>query len=124
MSTDADNSSRASASEADDQSTEKPDIEEIKADIAQTREELGRTVDALSAKLDVKARAKGRVDAARQRAMVQLDTARSRASDIGARAKDASTSDTGNLKPAIPLGAVVLALVGVGVLLLRRRRNR
>lgn len=123
MSTSADNSHRTPES-GDDRPTEKLGIEEIQADIAQTREELGRTVDALSAKLDVKARAKGQVDAARQRAMVQLDTVRSLASDIGARTKDASTSDTGNLKPAVPAGAVALALVGVGVLLLRRRRNR
>lgn len=122
MSTSADNSHRTPES-ADDQPGEKPGIEEIQADIAQTREELGRTVDALSAKLDVKARAKGQVDAARQRAMVQLDTARTRASDIGARVKDASTSDAGNLKPAVPAGAVALALVGVGVLLWRRRNR-
>jgi hypothetical protein len=123
MSTSADNSHRTPES-GDDRPTEKPGIEEIQADIAQTREELGRTVDALSAKLDVKARAKGQVAATRQRAMVQLDTARARATVLGARAKDATTSDSGNLKPAVPAGAVALALVGVGVLLLWRRRNR
>jgi len=38
------------------------DPEQIRADIEQTREELGETVAALSAKTDVKARAKDRIE--------------------------------------------------------------
>jgi len=42
--------------------------EEIRADIEQTREEVGDTVEALAAKTDVKAQARGRIDEVKAKA--------------------------------------------------------
>lgn len=91
--------------------------EEIQADIEQTREQLGQSVDALSAKLDVKTRARNRVATTRQQASDQVQHARRRATE-------AATDDQGSLKPAVPAagGAAVLVLLAVGVLVWRRRR--
>jgi hypothetical protein len=55
----------------------------IEADIIRQREELARTVDALSAKLDVKARAEHKV----------------------AELRDAATTDTGRPRPVLLLAA-------------------
>jgi hypothetical protein len=71
----------------------------IEADIVRQREELARTVDALSAKLDVKARAEHKV----------------------ADLKDAATTDEGRPRPAVVLAAV--GLVG-GITLLVWWRHR
>jgi uncharacterized protein (TIGR03382 family) len=45
-----------------------PSVEQIEADIARTRAELAHTVDELSARFDVKARVRGRVQELRDRA--------------------------------------------------------
>jgi malate synthase len=66
------------------------DPDAIREDIERTRDQLAGTVDALQAKLDVKAQAKARV----------------------ARAKDRATTDTGKPRPevvAAVVGAVLLA---------------
>jgi hypothetical protein len=100
---------------------ESPGIDRIEADIAQTRHELGETVDALSAKLDVKARARTQLDRTRRRALEQVDAARSRLVDAGTRARNAATQGDGSIQPFVPAGAVVLVVAGVTVLLWRRR---
>jgi len=47
---------------------EKPSVDELRADVERTREELAQTVDALGARLDVKARARARVAETRRQA--------------------------------------------------------
>ena len=76
--------------------------EQIEADIARQREQLAATVNELQAKLDVKTRAKAR------------------ANELKARA---TTADG---KPTPPvLGATAAAVLAVvGLVLLRRRRDR
>lgn len=70
-----------------------PTPEEIEADIELQRQQLAATVDALSAKVDVKAHAKARV----------------------AAAKDAATTDAGRPRPELvaAAGALVVAVVGL-----------
>jgi hypothetical protein len=72
----------------------------IEADIVRQREELARTVDALSAKLDVKARAEHRI----------------------AELKDSATTDTGRPRPAL-LVAAGIALAGAAALVWWRARS-
>jgi hypothetical protein len=72
----------------------------IEADIVRQREELARTVDALSAKLDVKARASHKV----------------------ADLKDAATTDTGRPRPVLLLAAGG-AVAGLVLLVWWRRQG-
>ena len=71
----------------------------IEADIERQRDELAATVSELQARLDVKARAKGRAEELRQRA----------------------TTDSGKPRPELAAAAVA-AVALVGVVLWRRRR--
>lgn len=73
--------------------------EQIEADIARQREELAATVNALQARLDVKARA------------------RARATELRARA----TTPEGRPRPAVAAGAAALVVL-VGVVLWRKHR--
>jgi hypothetical protein len=76
--------------------------QQIRADIEQQREELAETVDALTAKLDVKARARERVRSIRA----------------------AATDDQGRPTPPVLAGtAAVAAVVVAGVVLIVRRRR-
>jgi hypothetical protein len=70
-----------------------PTPEEIEADIERQREQLATTVDALSAKVDVKAHAKARV----------------------AAAKDSATTATGRPRPELvaAAGALLVATAGL-----------
>lgn len=72
----------------------------IEADIVRQREELARTVDALSAKLDVKARAGDKI----------------------ANLKDAATTDTGRPRPELVIAAGAV-LAGVVLLVWWRRHG-
>jgi MYXO-CTERM domain-containing protein len=74
--------------------------EEIEADIERQREALGQTVDALAAKLDVKAQA-------RQRAQ---------------RVADRATTDDGRPRPELLAVAGAVVLVVVALVVVRRRR--
>ena len=74
------------------------DPDAISADIERTRENLAETVDALQAKLDVKAQAKAKV----------------------AHAKDQATTDTGKPRPEVLIGAVGLVLLVAGLIWWRR----
>ena len=119
-----------------DGSEQKPEIDELQADIERTREELAETVDALTAKLDVKSRAKARMtdtkqraavqlDTAKQRAAVQLDTAKVRGRALTAQARSNATDAQGKPTPAVlaGTGATAAVLVALGVLLWNRSRR-
>ncbi len=113
-------------SQSDGDAEKAPSVEELQADIERNREQLGETVDALSAKLDVKTRTKERIAATRQQAAVRVSDARSRATVLASRAKDAATDENG--KPTKPvlgggagLGVVVVAVIVTAVIVRRRR---
>lgn len=82
------------------------DIAELKADIEQTRTELGETVGALTDKLDVKARAEDAIHDAKDA--------------VAQRGHDAV--DTVKQKPAIPVAVAVAVVLGIGLIVWRRRR--
>ncbi|MDX6302137.1 MAG: hypothetical protein QOF53_3351 [Nocardioidaceae bacterium] len=126
----------ASANGTGTDGDQKPDIEELQANIEQTRQELGDTVEALTAKLDVKSRAKARVNDTKLRTKAQLNDVQARAkgqlSDVQARAKglttqarSKATTDDGKPAPAALAGAgAVLAslLLVTGLVVWRKRR--
>ncbi len=89
-------------------------VEELELEAARTRAELGETVDALTAKLDV-----------RSRARQELDVQRERAQHVAAEARRTLTDERGRPVPQVWVagGAAALASV-VGVLLLVRSRRR
>ena len=62
-------------------------IEDIKHDIEQTREELGQTVEALTAKLDVKAQARNRASALKTQATKRFASGREQAAGAVASAQ-------------------------------------
>src|SRR4051812_25161757 len=104
---------------------EKPDIEELQANIEQTRQELGDTVEALTAKLDVKSRAKARVNDTKLRAKGQLSDVQARAKGLTTQARSKATTDEGKPAPAVLAGAgAVLAslLLATGLVVWRKRR--
>ena len=88
--------------------------------------DLAETVDALSAKLDVKSRAREQVAATKQRAADQAHAARTGATDVVNRGKAAATDENGKPTPAVLAGGGALVLLGIVVpaLLGRRRRRR
>ena len=75
--------------------------EQLEADIERQREELATTVDALQARLDVKARAKHKVEEVRDRA----------------------TDDRGRPAPQVVAAAAAVLVATVGLVVLRRRRS-
>jgi hypothetical protein len=77
---------------------------DLQADIERTRAELGQTAQALTDKLDVKAR----VTASAQEAKNTV-------------VRRATTAD-GSVKPVIPLAAVAAVAVVLGIVVWRRRR--
>lgn len=81
-------------------------IDDIEADIEDTRKELGETVQALSAKLDVK-------DRAREKAAETRDRAVHRAQEI--------THDD-RVQRGLPVAVIVTTLAVVGLIIWRRRR--
>ena len=58
-------------------------LDEIQTDIDQTRQQLGETVEALSAKLDVKAQARQTVDDTKARVVGTAQSARQKAGQAG-----------------------------------------
>ncbi|QNN51620.1 DUF3618 domain-containing protein [Nocardioides mesophilus] len=92
------NGSRASVDTGPPTSSD-PTIAAKEREVERQREQLAETVDALHAKLDVKAQARARVDAARARA----------------------TTPSGRPRPEVLAGAAV-AVLGVVVLVWWRRR--
>jgi cobalamin biosynthesis Mg chelatase CobN len=99
------------------------DPAQIEADIEQTRQELGETVEALTAKLDVKARARQRLDVAKEQAAQRADAARRRAAELVVQAKTTATESQGRSRTVIPVLAVVV-VVGVSGAVVWKRRHR
>ncbi len=86
--------------------------EEIQAEIEQQREQLAETVDQLTAKLDVKANTKAKVEDVKVQTQAKV-----------AEVKDLSTTDDGKPRPEV-LGAAAAVVVGVALIVwLRRRRG-
>ena len=100
-----DEATRTSGPEVEGQQEERSP-EEIRADIEQTREDLGDTVEALSAKTDVKAQAKAKVDSVKEK--------------VGG-ATPASVTETASSHPVptAAIGAFVGGLL-VGIMIARR----
>ena len=83
-------------------------LDEIQTDIDQTRQQLGETVEALSAKLDVKAQARQKVDDTKARVVGTAQSARQKADQAG---------------PAVVPTLAFLAIAAVvGIIIWRRRR--
>jgi hypothetical protein len=89
-----------------DSGQEERSPEEIRADIEQTREDLGDTVEALSAKTDVKAQAKAKVESVKEK--------------VGG-ATPASVTETASSNP-VPTAAIAAFVGGilVGIVIARR----
>ena len=83
-------------------------IDEIQADVEQTRTELGQTVEALADKLDVKGRAKEKAAETKEQVVEKADALRHSATD--------------NPKRTVPVAAIVLIAVTLGIVVWRRRR--
>lgn len=100
-------------------------VTQLREGIEQTRKDLGDTVDALVAKTDVKGRAQEQVRQVKATAQERLQTARGKAEEIGAQARQTVTDPENT--PKVKGGAAAaagVAAVGVVVWALRRRRNR
>ena len=80
-------------------------LEDLQADIEETREELGETARALTHKLDVKARAGDAVAEAKEKVV------------------ETTTTSDGSVKPALPVTAIAVAALVIGVVLWRRSRR-
>lgn len=103
MTTSADGSTRQERTSAAE-----PTQDKLVADIEQTRRQLGDTVDALAAKVDVKAQARAQADATRLRLRQQMQSAKS----LGRR-----VPPSGAL-----VGAAVVTAICLVVLIRRSRR--
>lgn len=122
----SDSDGRTPRTDLPDDAGEPRSPEEIEADLERTRAELGQTVDALSAKLDVKSRARAQLRSVTTCLQDQVSATRSRAGTLTAKGKDAVTDEGGNLNPTVPAAAVATIILGAGVVVfvLRRRSGR
>jgi hypothetical protein len=90
------------------------DPEALRAEITQTRAELGKTIEALVAKTDVKARAKVAVEQTTDQAKEKLRSVRHQVLD---------TASTAGKRAPVVAAVAALALAGIAIYLLRRRRS-
>jgi hypothetical protein len=107
-------------------------VDEIRTDIEQTRKELGDTVGALTAKMDVKARAKDKAAETRERVADKAAETRERVADKAAETRELVadkahavqhvTLDDGRARVTVPVAAAVVVGIATLVWLLRRRR--
>jgi len=100
------------------------DPDQIRAEIEQTREELGETVAALSAKTDVKARAKERIEETKATIADKREQITGKAREMSpdgatAAASNAAEAARRNPLPLAVAGAFVAGLL-IGRLLTRR----
>jgi ElaB/YqjD/DUF883 family membrane-anchored ribosome-binding protein len=111
------------ANGADPGETKSP--EQIRADIEQTREQLGDTVEALAEKTDVKARAKGRIAAAKDTAQTKRDeyTAKARQAAPDSTSAGAEQIATSVKEKPLPFGVGVALVIGLVIGWLLGRRN-
>ncbi len=97
--------------------------DDIVADIEETREQLRQTVDSISAKLDVKANAKARLEQARTTATAKVGELQQNATAAYTRAQQSDAMTRARANPAILAGtAAALVAVVVGVVVWQRRR--
>lgn len=94
-------------------------VDDIEADIEQTRNELGETVEALQEKLDVKERAKDKVDETKERAKDKANETKER---VVEKADTLRHTATDNPKRTVPVAAVIAILAMLGIVVWRRRR--
>lgn len=94
-------------------------IDDIQADIEQTRNELGETVEALQAKLDVKERAREKVDETKERAKDRATETKERVVEKADTLRHAATDHP---KQTVPVAAIIAVLAVVGIIIWRRRR--
>jgi ElaB/YqjD/DUF883 family membrane-anchored ribosome-binding protein len=100
------------------------DVDELRADIAHTRAELGETVQALAAKVDVKARLQETADEAKARLQSAAEDARTVAAEAPEKAQELA-SRTGRAVRRNPVPFVVVAgAAALIVLFIRWRRSR
>ena len=111
------------------------DPHELRTEIEQTRAGLGDTVEALTAKADVKARAKQATGDVVDQAKQKLTAAKNQTVQAAGTVKDTLTStarsvSSGDLSttvrrpvPLAALGGIAVLLIGLVVYLLRRRRS-
>jgi Protein of unknown function (DUF3618) len=88
---------------------------ELQADIEHTRSELGDTAQALTHKLDVKARVTEAASDVKDRAVVK-------AQDAKTAVVAHTTAPDGSVRRSIPLAAVAVVTVILGIVVWRRRR--
>ncbi|HSJ21152.1 MAG TPA: DUF3618 domain-containing protein [Nocardioidaceae bacterium] len=103
--------------------TDTRDTAQIEADIEQTRQELGETVEALTAKLDVKARARRRLVVTKEQAAQRAAAARRRAAELVAQAKVAAADSEARSGRVVPVGVVVVVALSAAVVWQRRHRR-
>jgi ElaB/YqjD/DUF883 family membrane-anchored ribosome-binding protein len=103
-------------------------IDDIQADIEHTRKELGETIEALSAKADVKGRAKKKAadtrDSITEKASETKNVVVEKAHAAQSAARDAVTDNTGSVKPRVPIAALIAAVAVLVVSLVVWRRRR
>jgi Protein of unknown function (DUF3618) len=97
-------------------------VDEIQADIEATRHALGQTVEAVSAKLDVKQRVGDKVDDAKGLVAEKAQALQAKGSDLGSQVMRAATDDKGGVRPIVPVVALSVVALIVGILLWKRRR--
>jgi hypothetical protein len=100
------------------------DVAQIKAEVEETREELGRTVEALSAKLDFKTRARQRMGVLKQQAVVRVHGARVMVAQLAAGARSSATDEQGAPKAVVPAVGAVIAVLTLSAVMAWRRRRR
>ena len=100
-----------------------PDIDSLQADIEETRRDLAETVDALTDKLNVKARTKARLGTGRQQAVEGLESAKSKALALTGTVRDHATDEHGDVRREVLVttGVLVVALTALVVLGVRRK---
>ena len=99
-----------------DPGVDSPDIDQLQAGIEQTREDLAATVDALTAKLDVKARTRAKLTDT-------TENVKDQAAHLAHSAQDAATDEQGQPKPAVVAGAAVAVAALVALVVRSWRRD-
>lgn len=103
------------------------DPQELREEIARLRADLGATIEALAAKTDVKARAKGAVGHAAESAKGRVRAAgdRVRSNAVALRASVTDLDAPAVVRKPLPLAAIAAAaaLIGVAIYLVRARRS-
>jgi ElaB/YqjD/DUF883 family membrane-anchored ribosome-binding protein len=109
----------------DSTSTPEPEkgasVSELEADIERTRSELGDTVEHLADKLDVKARAKHRIEETKADVADHVEEVKGQVAAVAHRTKDALTDDGRPNQKGWFAAAVAVAIVGALVITLIRR---